>query len=176
MADKTTRLTDGQLDFSGGVNSFVPRTKKTAQIPNGVGPNQLHWGINVSMRGGGIGQRPVLQPLVQHVPWSGLYQGGMLYEPDVTDPILILLIGGRVYRIRVDTDNSVTDLSTKFGLTMPSDQPHGFFKQAEMFGVIQAGDYKTLPLFYDFGVEGVRPETLRRSHGVVSTGVSSPAN
>ncbi|MBU2249078.1 MAG: hypothetical protein KKD77_20190, partial [Gammaproteobacteria bacterium] len=127
------------------------------------------------VRGGGIGQRPVLQPLAQDVPWSGLYQGGMLYQPDYADPHLLLLIGGRLYRVRVDTDNRIDDLSATYGHTMPATEQEAFFSQAEMFAVIQAGDYSTLPLFYDFG-DGIRAESLRRSLGVTNPGVSDVNN
>ena len=178
LSDDPVRLVDGQLDWSSGVNSDVPRTKAIEAMPYSVKETQLTWLVNGTVRGGGIGQRPVLQPLVQDGPWSGLYQGGLLYEPDQTDPILLLLIGGNLYRVRVDTDNSVTDLSALYGpgLTMPATQPQAYLAQAEMFGVIQAGDYSTLPLFYDFGVQGVRLESLRRSNGIVLPGVVNPAN
>ena len=176
MANGDLRLTDGQLCWSGGVNSIVPRTKAVeGLLDDGVKQNQLAWAINCSLRGGGIGQRPVLQPLVQSVPWSGLYQGGLLYQPDFAEPHLLLLIGGRLYRVRVDTDNTVDDLSNTYGLTMPNDQTEAFFAQQEMFAVIQAGDLSTLPLFYDSG-DGVRAEVLRRSNGIVNPGVADPNN
>lgn len=174
------RLVDGQFSWSQGVNSDAPRTKASSFVPDGVKHNQTAWCINGNMRGGPIGQRPTLQPLVGDAPWSGIFQGGWLYQPDFTDPILIFVIGGRVYRVRVDTDNSVTDISALYAtgsddLTMPLvEQCH--FTQSEMFLIIQAGDFKTLPLFYDFGVEGIRPESLRRSNGLVFPGVSSSQN
>lgn len=188
MADASTdtRLVDGQLDFSAGVNSSVPRTKtirydtqtaRTGETPaliNGVGSNQLSWLVNGSVRGGGIGQRMTLQPLVRGASWSGLYQGGIMYESDGTNPILIVAIGGRIYRIRVDTDNGVTDLSAVFGFTMPDTLGFFHFSQAEMFAIIQAGDLVTNPLFYDFGQLGIRPELMRRSNGFV--GVGNPTN
>lgn len=173
------RLVDGQLGWSGGVQSDTPRTKVlTGVLEDGVDQDQLAWMINGSVRGGGIGQRPVLQPLVQDAPWSGLYQGGLLYEPDDADPRLLLLIGGRPYVVRVDTDNSVVDLAATYGagLVMPSTITHAYFAQTEMFGVIQAGDLVTLPLFYDAGDAYGRPESFRRSNGLVNPGVSDPNN
>lgn len=169
------RLTDGQFSWTAGVNSDAPKTKRIeGVIDDGVLQNQGSWFINCSVRGGGIGQRPVLQPLVQNAAWSGQYQGGILYQPDYTDPILILAIGGRFYRVRVDTDNSVTDLSDLYGHTNHPNLTRFHFAQAEMFAVIQAGDYNlavpTQPLFYDFGTEGIRPETFRRSNGFVGVG------
>jgi hypothetical protein len=170
------RLTDGQFSWTAGVNSDAPKTKRIAGVlDDGVLQNQASWLMNCSVRGGGISQRPALQPLVQDAPWSGRYQGGMMYQPDYTDPILLLAIGGRFYRVRVDTDNSVTDLSTLYGHTNHPDLTRFHFAQAEMFAIIQAGDYQTvtnptLPLFYDFGTEDVRPETFRRSNGFVGVG------
>lgn len=186
MADNL-RLTDGQLSWRGGVSSDVPRTKivrydiatartgVTPPLTDGVEPNQLAWLINGSVRGGGIGQRFTMQPLVQGASWSGLYQGGMMYQPDTADPHLILAIGGRLYRVRVDSDNSVVDLTAAFGFGIPATIEQAFFCQAEMFAVIQAGDFVTNPLFYDFGSTGpVRPESLRQSNGFV--GVADPTN
>lgn len=171
-------LVDGQLGFSAGVQSDMPRTKKIPSVlEDGIDPNQLAWAVNASVRGGGIGQRAVLQPLVQGAPWSGIYQGGMMYQPDYADPFILLLIGGTLYQVRVDTDNSVVDLSTLYGgLVMPPLEPEAIFRQAEMFAVIQAGDLTTLPLFYDFGIQGFRAETLRRSNGLLFPGVVNPLN
>lgn len=143
-------------------------------VMDAVPTNGLAWAINCSVRGGGIGQRSTLHPLVQDANWSGLYQGGILYLPDAIEPVLILAIGGHIYRVRVDTDNSVTDLSAAWGIGLSASAPHAFFSQAEMFAVIQAGDFTTNPLFYDFGVEGVRPEILRQSAGFL--GVGNPGN
>lgn len=176
MANADMRVTDGQISWAGGINSDVVRTKKLEGM-DGVNPNQLAWGSNLTVRGGGIGVRNTLHPLIQNGPWSGQFQGGYVYQPDFGDPIHIVVIGGRVYRIRTDTDNSVTDLSAKFpGMTMPANIETLYFAQAECFLVIGAGDGVTKPLFYDFGVQGPggRLESLRRSNGFISPG--NPAN
>lgn len=185
MADGL-RLTDGQLSFRGGVSSDVPRTKvvrydsetartgATPPLPDGVEQNQLAWLINGSVRGGGIGQRFTVQPVLQGAPWSGIFQGGLMYQPDSADPHLILAIGGQIYRVRVDTDYSVTNLSAAFGPSIPPTQEQAFFKQAEMFAVIQAGDFVTRPLFYDYGELGRRGESFRQSNGFI--GVANPLN
>lgn len=179
-------LIDGQLSWRGGIQSDVPRSKtvlsdavsaRTGEKPpliDGVPGNCLAWGINISVRGGGIGQRFTIQPVVQGANWSGVYQGGMMYQPDATDPILILAIGGVLYRVRVDTDYSVTDLTAAYGFGIPANNQQAFFCQAEMFGVIQAGDLVSRPLFYDFGVMGLRNESLRQSNGFV--GPADPTN
>jgi hypothetical protein len=186
MANGAGRLTDGQLGWRQGVFSDLPRTKvvrydteaartgATPPLTDGVPQNGLSWAINCSMRGGGIGQRFTMHPVVQGANWSGLYQGGMMYQPDATDPILILAIGGNLYRVRVDTDNSVTDLTAAYGPGIPPAQEFCYFRQAEMFGVIQIGDLITKPLFYDFGVQGLRSESLRVSNGFL--GIANPLN
>ena len=174
MADEL-RLTDGQLTWVDGVDSSQVKTKAIPSLPNGVKPSQLAWLINGTVRGGGITPRASFQPLVQNQQWSGIYQGGLMYQQDVGDPFLLLAIGGQLYQIRVDTDNSVRNLSTAFpGMTMPSTVPQAFFTQTEMFAVWQAGDLTTNPIFYDFGTPSGRPETMRRSNGFV--GVANPNN
>jgi hypothetical protein len=96
--------------------------------------------------------------------WAGIFQAAYMYEPPFANPYLIIMIGGRVYQVRVDTDNSVVDLSAAFpGMTMPPNEPIGYMEQGEEFLVIQSGDLVTLPLFWD----GV---TLRRSRGFLGIG------
>lgn len=150
MADGA-RLVDGSLDWASGVDSSRPTTLAGQGNPHGLRRNQLAFLTNGTVRGGGINTRTGQTPVVQGAPWngSGLYQGGYMYEPRFDFPYLVLLIGGRVYKVRVDTDYSITDLSTPIGQFMPPDQPLAHFKQGEEFLVIQAGDNVTNPLFYD---------------------------
>ncbi len=135
-------------------------------MPTGLKRNQLAWLTNGTVRGGGISQRLGWKPIVTGLG-SDLYQGGYLYSPDFADPHLILSIGGRIIKIRVDTDNSVTDLSAISGLVNPPLEEHGYLVQGEQFVVIQAGDLVTKPLFYD----GTK---IWRSNGFV--GVGNPTN
>ena len=89
-----------------------------------------------------------------------------MYDPidGVSNPYLILSIGGRILKVVPDS-GIVTDLSSNFGLTNPPlvDQAH--FCQAEEFLIIQSGDGVTKPLFWD----GV---TLRRSKGITNNTVA----
>jgi len=90
-----------------------------------------------------------------------------MYEPNFADPYIIYQMGGRIYQCRVDTDNSIVDLSAAFGLTNPATTDKAFYAQGESFLVIQAGDYgqvpvPTLPLFWD----GTK---LRRSVGLTGS-------
>jgi hypothetical protein len=168
------RLTDGTLDFSGGVNSARVPTISGPLVPQGLARNQVAWGINCQMRQGGIAQREGWSPLVQDAPWSGLYQGGILMERQFGDPYLLLAIGGSLWRVRVDTDNTVDNLSTVFGgaLTMPPTEPLAHFTQGELFVVWQAGDLTTNPIF--FWDDGDALIGMRRSLGFV--GVNNAAN
>lgn len=153
------RITDGSVDFSGGIDSGRTTTILSQANPNGLRRDQLAWMVNATVRGGGIIQRNGSQPLcvIKQVP--DLYQGGLIYEPDSGFSHLILSIAGQIYRINVATDNSVENLSALSGLSNPVDVAEGHFCQGEQFVVIQAGDMVTLPLFYD----GV---SLRRSLGL----------
>lgn len=160
------RLTDGQVDFSGGVDSGRVPTIQSDQNPTGLPRNQLAWLCNATVRGGGITQRTGWTNLATVNDGTAIYQGGFMYDATATGgfPYLVLSIGGHIYRVRVDTDNSVEDISIP-GDFNPSDTPKAFFCQAERFLVIQAGDYltnpvPTLPLFWD----GV---TMRRSNGIL---------
>lgn len=161
------RIVDGQLTFSGGIDSGRVPTIASESFPEGLKRDQLAWITNATCRGGGVLQRTGWNPLVQSYGWDGIYQGGYMYQPDFALPYLVVSIGGRIYRIRVDTDNSIEDLSAAFGLTNPPLVDQAFFTQGEQFLIIQAGDLTTLPLFWD----GV---TLRRSNGI--TGVVPPPN
>ncbi len=170
----TSRIVDGQLDWSGGIDSgripTIISESGTALAPKpvlgfstGLKRNQLAWATNATVRGGGVRQRTGWKPLVQGTDWPGLFQGAYLYEPAFADPYIVCSIGGVIYRIRTDTDNSVENLSAAFGLFNPATEPISFFVQGEMFLVIQAGDLTTLPLFWDGAI-------LRRSVGFLGIG------
>lgn len=165
-------LRDGTVDFSGGVSADNNKTIASPVVPYGVPRNAVSWSINCTTRGGALGQRPGNTPLIQGAPWPKInYQGGLLYQPDFSDPFLLLLINGHLWKARVDTDNSVSDLSAFYGPTLPVTEK-AYFEQAEMFAVIQCGDLTTNPLFYTSGIEGIptRPEVLRSSLGFISVG------
>lgn len=153
------RIVDGQFDWSNGVNSSKVSTIAGPSNPNGLGRQNLAWLVNGTVRGGGIYQRQGWQPRVQNAIWSGRYQGKGVYSPSGAFPYIMCQIGGRIYKIDVTPNYVVTDLSAIFGLTNPPDIEQAFFCQGEEFMVIQAGDYSTLPLFWD-------GTTLRRSTGI----------
>lgn len=157
------RITDGSLDFSQGVEDGKVTTVASAVAnPNGILRTQVCWLNNGTVRGNGISPRPGWEYLAT-VQKGVLYQGGWLYEPLIGNPYLVLSCGGRIYQIRVDTDNSVHDITG--ASANPATPPQAYFCQAEQFLVIQAGDWQvnevgTLPLFWD----GTK---MRRSVGVI---------
>lgn len=145
------RLTDGSFDFAGGVDSGKPTTLASDLVPHGLKRDHLAWAVNATMRGGGINQRTGFQPLCTVHPGNALYQGGWLYDASTqsANPWLMLAIGGHLYQVRVDTDNSVHDLTALSGYDIPATSQQAFFTQGEEFMIVQAGDGVTLPLFYN---------------------------
>jgi hypothetical protein len=161
-ADGQTFITDGSLDFSGGVNSLKVTTIQSQRNPNGLQRNELAWMVNCTVRDGGITPRSGYQYLgTLHDP-TGLYQGGVIYQPSSANPYLLICISGHTYQVLPDNVAGKVDLSAHFpGTLMPSTQPYFFFpwSQPEQFTLIQAGDFVTLPLIWDGAV-------LRRSKGI----------
>jgi len=157
----SVRITDGSWDFASGVDSGKIPTVASALMPHGLGRDQLAWLSNATVRGGGITQRTGWQPLCTVHPGGALYQGGWLYDNSKAggNPYLMLSIGGDLYQVRVDTDNSVVNVSAAAGISDPALVDKAFFTQGEEFMVKQAGDGTTLPLFWD-------GTTLRRSNGL----------
>lgn len=162
-----TRKADGAFDFSLGVDSGRVPTVQSQLTPHGLPRNALAWAYNATCRSGAVSPRPGFTKLGRVAgPGCGLYQSGYLYDASALDPArkpyLMLSVGGRILQVRVDTDNSVVDLSAMSGLTNPAGITQGFMCQGEEFLVIQAGDYTTLPLFWDGAA-------MRRSTGILNT-------
>lgn len=156
MASQGLRITDGSADFAGGVDSGRPSTIEGPGLPNGLKRNQIAWLSNATVRGGCIYPRWGYKKLIGNASWSGIFQGGWMYQAPFANPHLILKIGGELYRIMLDEDNRVELLVNPDGIKTQTDQ--AFFTQGEQFMVVQEGDLVTNPLFYD----GVG---LRRSNG-----------
>lgn len=155
------REKDGSTTFEGGVDSGRLPTVRSESNPTGLRRNQLAWAINCTMRGGGILQRPAWLKIVDQFSHDGdLFQGGALYVPDGDVPYALASIGGRIIRFNVWTNGAVIDLSQQFSLFNPGAVEKAFFCQGENVMVIQAGDFVTLPLFWDGA-------TLRRSNGIL---------
>jgi len=167
MAEGTgTTMTDGSLAFDGGIDSVKVSTIASDRTMGGLRRNQLAWLTNGAVRDGGISQRLGWEYKGRIHGGSALYQGGYLYEPDADNPQLIVSIGGHIYRVLVDFTFPPTDLSAGFaGTVNPPTVDQAFFCQGEKYLVIQAGDYATLPLFWDGA-------TLRRSLGITNAAVA----
>lgn len=163
------RITDGQGSFEGGVDSG--RTPTMANEANKIGlkANQLAWMNNATVRGGGVGCRPGFKLL--DLDFSGLadagaafqyglHQGSFMYDPTVGLPYIITSISGHIYRIRVDTDNSVEDLTATISDYNPASNRNCWMVQGEEFLIIQNGTQA--PFIWDGA-------TLRRSVTVPPT-------
>lgn len=158
-------MADGQLDFSGGVDSSRATTIASANLPNGLPRNALAWLNNGTLRGGGIRQRTGWSKVCRIHDSTGLYQGGWMYQQATGFPYLVTAISGQFLRIRLDTDNSIDNITG--ANTFPATQPLYHFAQGNEFMVVQAGDYTTLPLFWD-------GTTMRQSNGITGN-VSQPS-
>ena len=160
-----TVLADGSFDFTGGVNSQAVTTLRSELVPHGLRRDQLAWLSNATVRGGAIRSRTGWFKLFDLLT-SGLWQGGIMYEPIVDGPPYgIFSVSGRIYKILYDAPFTVTDLSAQFGLTNPPNVDQAFFCEGEGILVIQAGDKLTLPLFYNSAF-GAVAENLVRSNGL----------
>lgn len=166
-------ITDAQNAFSGGVDSVKVTTIASPTFPEGLGRTELAWLVNAGVRDGGITQRSGWSLLMTVDRGSEIYQGGYMYDPDNSDPYLMMSIGGRILAVTLSGTLGVSDLSAAFGLTNPPTMPQTWWTQGEEFMVIQAGDYglvtpPTLPLFWDGNI-------LRRSAGLTGTPKELPA-
>ncbi len=173
MPQDGTRLVTAQLDFSSGVNSNVVPIRTTDGIPHGLSDSSLAWSNNAVVRGGGISPRFGWVPVVQGAGWSGLFQGGAFYTPDYGEPQLILAIGGKIYRVRTDTNFSVQNLSAVFALSRDTSRDQYFFAQGEKWLIIQDGTLINRPLFLSTNDDGSTPAMVE-SRGFV--GVNNPQN
>jgi hypothetical protein len=176
MPAGATLITDGSVDFSGGVDSLKVTTIASATNPNGLSRNQLAWLINGTLRDGAISPRDGwnFQGIIRD--GYALFQGAFIFQPkNGGTPYIIALINGILWQVYADFTQAPRNLTATFdpngslGLANPSSQPKAFFCQAEQFLVIQAGDNQTLPLFWiDDPVQG---QLLRRSNGITGNAV-----
>lgn len=136
QAPNGTRITDGSTTFEGGIDSGRIPTIASQSNPHGLARNELSWATNATMRGGGISPRAGWKRLTKIKAAPGLFQGGQIYEPDFAFPYLMVDISGRTYQIRVDTDNSVFDVTT---VPMPPNEVQHWIRQGEQFLITQDG-------------------------------------
>lgn len=166
-----TVIADGSFDWADGVDSQATTTIQSDLVTHGLKRSQLSWLTNATVRGGGILQRTGWIRLLDLLT-SGLYQGGIVYEPIGADsnPFLVVSVSGNIYKVLLEAPYTVTNLSAQFGVSNPPTIDQAYFEEAEGFLIIQAGDGSTLPLFYaSFFYPTNQPEFLRRSHGITGS-------
>jgi hypothetical protein len=138
VADNTTRLSEVQRTFDGGVNSGVR--------PSLIAPNQVSWAINCTNRGGFWKSRP---PFVkcnlqfasgydQSNFQTGYFQGVGSYNATngSGSSYLVLSLSGRIYAVNVSSGFTVADISIPGDTNNPV-LPQAFFQQAENYLIIQ---------------------------------------
>lgn len=149
------RLSDGLTSLEGGCDSGTN--------PSILLPNQCAYAVNVTFRGGFASTRPRFMQIVLRFDvqdtkdWfeSHHVQGGYVYEYLDETAIIILSVGGRIYKIdpTIFAGQNIFDI-TIAGDANPSTRKHAWMEQAEQYLVIQDG--QSLPLIFD-------GTTLRRS-------------
>lgn len=154
-----TRISWGQVDFSGGVNSDRVPTIASEQNPNGLPGNCLAWAVNASMRGGGIFPRRGWKRLGV-LREAGLFQEAQMYAPLTGLPYILANVAGRTYQARVDLDGMPVVDVTIVGDPNDATAPLNWMCQGEQFMVINDGI--NLPLFWD-------GTSMRRSTGPAQT-------
>lgn len=156
---ETIFLTDGAMDFSGGVDSGKVPLIQSSSNPNGLRRDQVAWLTNATVRGGGITQRAGWKYLTTISDGSELYQGGYMYEPASADPYLVLSIGGHLWQVECLAGFTPVDLSAAFGLINPATVDQAYFAQGETTLFWQAGDYATSCKFWNGAI-------LQQSNGM----------
>lgn len=140
-----TRITTGQSDFSGGVNSNAVPTAASAENPNGLKSNQLAWLHSGTVRNSGISPRGGYNRLMAFAAGIGLLQEASFYEPDQGFPYIIAQIGGRTLKMDVET-LVITEITIP-GDPNPAGRDQAWMCQGEQFLVIQDG--VSVPLIWD---------------------------
>ena len=161
MSEKTytpRTFVDFISEFSAGMNSGV--------APQILPKNQISFGLNCSLRGGFIHQRPPLNKqtlnfngdnTLRALVIFGFFQGAGYYRPDYGTESLIAQISGHLIKF-TETGGSwlVEDISIAGDLNSPT-VPQVWMWQAEKWMIVQDGS-GALPIFFD-------GTTSRRSYG-----------
>jgi hypothetical protein len=165
------RITTGQQDWSAGVDSDKTPTIASAQNPNGLKPNQLAWGNNITVRGGSISPRFGLQDLAAFAVGIGIHQESYMYQPRFAFPYIISQIAGRTFAIHVENDPVTIVEITIAGDPNPPNIEQAWMTQGEEFLIIQDGVSE--PLVWDGNVlrrisaMGGTPPYLRTAESMV---------
>lgn len=133
----TQNSIDGQLDFSGGVDS--------SRHPRLLAEDRIAWAGNARLRGGYPKPRPGYRfraftgdSEVLAAMHAGRFQGAHVYRPDTGSDEIILAVSGLLYRIEPKNSGEffVTQ-ATDLQLFPNADRV--FFEQAEQFLIAQDG-------------------------------------
>lgn len=148
-----SRISVGQLNFSGGVDSSKPASAASQVNPNGLKSNQVSWLSNGTVRGGAISNRPGEFHLASFALNIGILQEAKMYDPQGNAeypsqpysnfplsgfPYIIAQIAGRTFIVRVDTDNSIVEVTIPSNPN-PAGLTQSWMTQAEEFMIIQDG-------------------------------------
>lgn len=154
IADSTLRL-EGQLDFSGGMNSSL--------VPALIPENSVYRSVNVTFRGGAPSTRPGLRQINLNnglndgltILEDGFMQGAFFYQErrSTINPCLFCVISG--YVIKIDLSNNVVDRLYPLNSSGSPDPakrlnptaPKAYFCQAEKYLIIQDGS--STPYIFD---------------------------
>lgn len=144
------RVSDGFKGLPDGVNS--------GDEPSVLQHTQAANAINTVFRGGYAKCRPGISRSALTFPNSfgsddatlrnafelSRFQGAKVYQPLFgQDPYIIASIGGRIYKVNIDSDYQVMDITPTDGPN-PSNRPIAWFEQAEDFMVMQDGLSKAI--------------------------------
>lgn len=164
-------LIDGQMEFSKGVDTY--------RAPVRVPRNQLCLSVNGTTRQDFLGPRSRWKQVklsyagadaatTQFNFEQGLFQGWNEYVPDQGPAHLVFSVSGRLFRVNALTGGGVQTLTYPTGdKGNPTNREQAWFKQAELFLVIQDG--QSLPTIYDGAT--VRRSDVNGKAGVDANGV-----
>lgn len=147
-------LLDGQTSWEMGVDTY----RAPARVPR----NQLCLSLNNTTRQDFIGTRPVWKQIpvnfysvangqispdaaAQASFETGLFQGFTGYRPNIGPTHLVWSISGELYRVDALTNGNGQKLALPE--VRPTTKPMAYFRQAELFLVVQDG--QSVPLIYD---------------------------
>lgn len=137
------RVTAGFISLEGGIDS--------GRSPNLIQTNQVSFAINTTFRGGFPTCRPGQKKIdlsfededVQSDFEDGRFQGAEVYQADGGIAFIVASIGGKIFRVNVQTTNSVEDVSID-GDPNPTNRTQVWMTQAESWLIIQDGKSKAL--------------------------------
>lgn len=147
MTLRPNEVVDGALSAEGGVDS--------GNAPSIIGPNQVSFAVNATMRGGFWKTRPswfsrelTYESGTTETNFAlGSYQGACFYSsPTQGTPGIILAKGGRLYHLVISSSGTeVRDISAPADLN--GDKDFAYLWQGENFVFVVQGTY--LPLIFD---------------------------